>query len=200
MKKPTLARSAAPRWSLLVFSTLLLAACSSDLTSPRASTQVPTDASKALVGAVSGVYTFTVNPNASTVLNFGESNLALPAGSICELATSSYGPSTWNSSCTPETAPITITATVWDAQTDHPRVDFAPALRFNPQTKAMLTLTVSNAATLNSMAVLKYCNALNQCVDESLTDASLATSVASDVSGWKLFRRIKHFSGYMVSE
>ena len=199
MKKPMLARSAAPRWSLLVISTLFLAACASDLTSPRA-TQTPTDASKALVGAVSGVYTYTVNPNASTVLNFGESNLSLPAGSICALATSGYGASTWNTACTPETAPVTITATVYDAETDHPRVDFQPALRFNPQTNAMLTLTVSNAATLNSMAVLKYCNILNSCVDESLTDASLATSVTSDVSGWKIFRRIKHFSGYMVSE
>jgi hypothetical protein len=199
MKKPMLARLAASRSSLLVISTLLLAACAGDLTSPRAS-KVPTDANKALVGAVSGVYTFTVNPNTSTVLNFGQSNLALPAGSICELATSGYGTSTWNNSCTPETAPITITATLFDAETDHPRVDFQPALRFNPQTNALLTLTVSNSETLSSMAVLKYCNALNQCVDESLTDASLSTTIATDVSGWKISRRIKHFSVYMVAE
>src|SRR4051812_23558264 len=79
MKKPTLARIAAPRWSLLVVSTLLLAACGGDLTSPPVATLVPTDANKALVGAVSGVYTFTVNPNASAVLSFGQSHLDLPA-------------------------------------------------------------------------------------------------------------------------
>ncbi|MEO8619447.1 MAG: hypothetical protein ABI625_00195 [bacterium] len=200
MKKPTLASFTAPRLSFLVIASLLIAACSGDLTAPPAATQVPTDASKSLVGAVSGVYTFTVNPSVSTVLNFGQSNLALPASSICDLQTSGYGPTTWNNACTPATVPITITAVVWNAETDHPRVDFQPALRFNPKTNAMLTLVVSNAATLNSMAVLQYCNAMNVCVNESLTDATLATSVVSDVSGWKVSRRIKHFTGYMVAE
>jgi len=43
---------------------------------------------------------------------------------------------------------------------------------------------------------VKYCNATG-CVDESIADPSLASSV--DLVNRVAFRRIKHFSGYMVA-
>jgi len=44
---------------------------------------------------------------------------------------------------------------------------------------------------------MKYCNAAG-CVDESLTDPDLRSNV--DVENKVVFRRIKHFSGYVVAE
>ena len=43
-----------------------------------------------------------------------------------------------------------------------------------------------------------YCNNLNICEDESLTDPELQAYV--DRSANVVFRRIKHFSGYLVAE
>src|SRR5437868_4642731 len=53
-------------------------------------------------------------------------------GSICDPATSSYGPTEWDKPCTPATRPITITAKVWRTALGRVQVDFSPALRFVP--------------------------------------------------------------------
>jgi hypothetical protein len=45
--------------------------------------------------------------------------------------------------------------------------------------------------------VVKYCNE-SGCMDESLTDPSLISYVDTDSK--VVFRRIKHFSGYVVAE
>jgi hypothetical protein len=199
MRSPTLARSTAYRVSLLVVSTLLLAACAGDSTSPTATTLAPKGASKALVGVIDGVYTFTLDPSADYSVKLGASSLELPANSICTLATTSYGPDQWNNSCEPETLPVTITAVVKDAATNHPSIEFSPAMRFNPARNVQLHLYVTDAATLSNMTVMKYCGPFSAvCVDESLTDTSLQTTV--DASAGLVSRRIKHFSGYVVAE
>ena len=199
MRTPMLARSAVSRYSLLVATALLLAACAGDSTSPTAATLAPKDASKALVGVIDGVYTFTVNPSAAQTISLGASSLELPANSVCTLATTSYGPDQWNNACVPESLPVTITAVVKNAATSHPSIEFAPAMRFNPATSVMLHLNVTDAATLTNMTVMKYCGTFAAvCVDESLTDSSLQTAV--DAAAGTVSRRIKHFSGYVVAE
>lgn len=199
MRSPTLARSTAYRVSLLVASTLLLAACAGDSTSPSAAKFVPQDASKALVGVVDGIYTFTINPSADQSITLGASSLDLPAGTVCTLATTSYGPDQWNNACVPESLPVTITAVVKNAATDHPSIEFAPAMRFNPDRTAQLHLYVTDAATLSNMTVMKYCGPFSAvCEDESLADPSLKTDV--NAAAGLVSRRIKHFSGYVVAE
>ena len=199
MKMPTLAHSAVARRSLLVASALFLAACSGEVTSPAASSMRPLDATKALSGIVDGVYTFTVNPWVDASLALGQSHLDIPAGAICDLSSSGYGPSTWNSSCVTETRAVHITAIVRNASTNNPSVEFAPALRFSPTKAVHLYLYVTNAATLSNMAVVKYCGPFYAtCVDESLSDASLQTTI--NTTAGLVFRRIKHFSGYVVAE
>ena len=198
MRTPTLARSTVVRRTLLVATAFLLAACAGETTSPTTTSLVPTSANKALAGAVDGVYTFYLEPARSQSLWFGKSHLELPAGAICELGGSGYGPSYWNSSCTTNKGPVMITATVRNAQTNAPSVDFEPALRFNPNTNVQLFLAVTDATTLSNLTVLKYCSALSACVDESLTDPSLQTTINASLG--LVSRRIKHFSGYVVSE
>ena len=198
MKKPTLANSVVARVGV-VLATVLLAACAGDVTSAPQATPHPQDASKALVGVVDGVYTFTVDTHADQVLAAGPNSLTIPANGICALGTSTYGPSYWDAPCTPETRPVTITAIVRNASTDHPSIEFEPALRFNPATVVTLQLFVSDAATLSNMAVVKYCGVFAPtCLDESLTDPSVKTTL--DKAASSVTRRIKHFSGYVVSE
>lgn len=190
----------------LVAAAVTLTGCAGEATAPKAAERasalrtspfVPTAAQRALVGAADGTYTFTIDPTIDQSLSFGASYLSLPANSVCELATSTYGASHWNDSCAPERAPVTITAVVRNAATDHPSVDFYPAMRFNPGTTVSLYLYVTDSATLDASRVVKYCNRV-ACVDESVNDTSLQSNV--DPVNNVVFRRIKHFSGYVVAE
>lgn len=185
---------------------VLLAACAGEATAPKAAPHasqlrsspfVPTQMQKALVGVSDGSYVFTIDPSQDQSLSLGASHIDIPANAVCELSSSSYGPEHWNESCVPESAPVTITAVVKNAATDHPSVEFQPALRFNPETVVSLYLYVTDQATLDASRVMKYCDG-QTCVDESLTDPSLQSNV--DAVNNVVFRRIKHFSGYVVAE
>src|SRR3954467_5339420 len=103
MRTPTKARSAAYRVSLMVASALVLAACAGESTSTSPNARLePMDASKALVGVIDGVYTFTIDPSKDQSIQLGASSLSLPANAVCTLATTSYGPDKWNDGCAPE--------------------------------------------------------------------------------------------------
>jgi hypothetical protein len=211
MRLPMMARSRVslvPLLTTVATASLMLAGCAGETTSPsatqpktlsalRTSPFVPTAAQRALVGAADGTYTYQIDPSQDQSLTFGASHLDIPAGAICDLATSSYGIGTWNDSCTPQTEPFTITAVVRNAATDHPSVEFQPALRFNPQSNTALYMYVTDQATLDNTRVMYYCNERG-CMDESQTDADLRSNV--DVENKVVFRRIKHFSGYVVAE
>jgi len=191
---------------MLAATSLMLVACAGEATAPvaptlttqeRTSPFVPTDAQRALVGAVDGTYHFTIDPSQTQTLQLGKSGLYIPANAICDLTTSSYGIGTWNDACTPQTKAMTINAVVRNAATDHPSVTFEPALRFSPSTQVWLYMSVSDQTTLDKTKVLYYCNNTS-CMDESLTDSDLRSYV--DKKHFMVFRRIKHFSGYVVAE
>ena len=151
------------------------------------------------MGVIDGVYTFTIDPKKDQTIKLGASSLDLPASSVCTLATTSYGPTKWNDACVPESLPVTITAVVKNAATNHPSIEFAPAMRFNPATSVKLHLYVTNAETLTNMTVMKYCGPFAAvCVNEAATDLSLQTVVNAQAG--LVSRRIKHFSGYVVAE
>jgi hypothetical protein len=206
MRLPTMARSRAKTLITLAATSLMLAACAGEATAPvaptlrtqeRTSPFVPTDAQRALVGVVDGVYTFNIDPTQTQMLKLGASGLYIPANSICELGSSSYGIGTWNDACESQTRPMAITAVVRNAATDHPSVEFQPALRFSPTKQVWLYMAVTNQATLDNTKVLWYCSETT-CMDESQTDSDLVSYV--DTEHYMVFRRIKHFSGYVVAE
>ena len=206
MRLPMMARYRIKTLSALALTGVLLAGCAGESMRPAAVEQaaqlrtspfVPTDAQKALVGVSDGVYTFQIDPSLDQSLSLGASHLDIPANATCDLATSTYGAGHWNDSCVLQTGAFTITAIVRNAATDHPSVDFEPALRFSPDKNVGLYLYVSNDATLNASRVVKYCNATG-CVDESTADPSLVSSV--DLVNRVAFRRIKHFTGYVIAQ
>ena len=206
MRQPTMARRIIPTFSALILASSLLVGCAGDSTAPsavqemsqvRTSPFVPTDAQRALIRLKDGVYHFKIDPEKNQILQLGASRLEIPADAVCELRKSSYGPSHWDDSCKPQEHKFKITAVVRDAETDHPSVSFEPALRFSPKKNVMLYLHVTNDATLDASRVVNYCSAKG-CVNEALTDPSVATSV--DLVNRIAFRRIKHFSGYVIAQ
>jgi hypothetical protein len=205
MRLPMMARFRMSLLPVLAVMGMVLAGCAGDSTRPSATQQaaqlrtspfVPTVAQKALVGVSDGSYTFDIDPRRQQSLSLGASRLEIPANAVCDLERSSYGPGRWNDKCSAEDRRFKITAVVRNAATDHPSIDFEPALRFSPDKYVMLYLFVTDDATLDASRVVKYCNA-SGCVDESVADPSLASNV--DLQHRVAFRRIKHFSGYLVS-
>ena len=196
------------RYLLLAMSGVVVAssACSTDATSPLPlaapeSAGFSKGSLKPSDDVDDDVYTFTVDPRRDNYLTFGAHSLWLPAHSVCDPASSTYGIGTWNDACSPLTTRITITAKVRSTSRGLPRVDFQPALRFNPTKTAYLTFAVKGkkAKEAAGMRIL-YCpsSAAKDCVDEALTDPSLETVLDRPMK--MVYRRIKHFSGYLVAE
>lgn len=188
---------------------VMLTGCSGDATAPaatkpavsqnRSSPFAPTAAAKALIGVADGTYEFTIDPTVDQAVNLGPNYLGIPANAVCDLATSSYGASHWNESCDPQTEPVHITAIVRNAATDHPSIDFYPAMRFSPDKDVNLYIYVPvGMDDFQRTWVMHYCNDEGACVDESLNDNDLRSF--ADHANTVVFRRIKHFSGYLIGQ
>jgi hypothetical protein len=208
MRLPMMARSSASTLTMLATASLLLAACAGEATAPaapihasqeRTSPFAPTSAQRALVGATDGVYSVTFDPTRDQSFSLGPNHLDIPRNSVCDLAGSGYGAEFWDQKCSPERGPVTISVTISDAQSDHPRIDFQPAMRFNPATNVELYIYAKHVSKADAdNFVMQYCGEGGECVDESLLDNELQTYIDKKAS--VVFRRIKHFSGYVVAE
>ena len=192
---------------VMVTGALLIGACSADVTSPAApnaalstpSMFVPSSSAKSLIGVVDGTYSVTVDPMKTQSLNLGPNHLDLPAGSICALGTSGYGAAFWDKPCTPEKGRLQLTVIIKNAQSEHPSIDFFPAMRFNPRKNVQLYMYAPHVSSTDAKNwQMFYCPDNGDCFDESLTDATLVTHI--DYTNNVLFRRVKHFSGYTVAE
>jgi len=194
----------------------LTAACADDPTAPRApaaagqsslsgytsvvtttstsATSVTSVTSSSSSGGTSSV-TLTISPTTSATFQINAHKVRIVAGSVCDPATSGYGPTLWDAPCTPAAATVTVTAKSWTDANGRPRVSFWPDLRFVPGKVNTIWLMDKNAAASQS-GVLAWCpTGGTACVDESETDASLVTNYTSD--GYA-YRRLKHFSGYTI--
>jgi len=143
--------------------------------------------------------TFTVAPDQAETFVFDRhSAIAFPAGGICDPSTSSYGPTEWDQPCEPAAGPVTVAVKKYVAPNGHVSVEFQPALRFNPASEGVVLYLedVDDGTPLWFKDIL-YCTDAGLCHDESLTDPSLETY--NDPATGLLGRRIKHFSGYVVS-
>ena len=174
---------------------LLLGACADN------STVAPEFQSKKMFvpanfSQVGSTITFRVDNSQGIVKSVGSHVLYIPAGAICDLATSGYGSATWDSPCDPMLGSIVINATVFTGPNGEPYVDFEPSMRFAPDKNVMLFLTDAGSMTPQELSV-KYCNDLGTCVDESINDESLRPFHIANSS--IIGRRVKHFSGYMVA-
>ena len=136
----------------------------------------------------------------------GAHTVVFPANSICDPATSSYGPGTWDEPCLPATEPIKIHAEV-RGKNSRAWIDFTPALRFVPTTDpsqyVMIYMRSKDAAHANEFNKRRfgilYMPAIGELgISEAEDDPTLITYVSP--SRGIVYRRIKHFSGYNVRD
>lgn len=148
-------------------------------------------------------FQFTVDPSKNeTFVYMGEHKVVFPAGSICDPAVSSYGPTEWDMPCAPLTQPITVNADTMTVN-GHPYLRFSPDLRFVPSSdskdwvmlymKDPLAADPAQAASLRMLWVAPD----GSLVDETASDPTLATQVQGSSS--LVYRRVKHFSGFFVA-
>jgi hypothetical protein len=167
-------------------------ACSDSISAPTSEVSVKVPAAYTVV---LGVKSFRYDHNKGVTQRLGDHVLVIPAGGICDPATSGYGPGTWENACAPLTHSIIITATTYADADGHPYIDFQPALRFVPTKETDLYLK-DGIRTDGTMLTIDYCTATG-CTDESINDPSLATHRVGNSR--ILVRRIKHFSGYNIA-
>jgi hypothetical protein len=144
---------------------------------------------------------FTVGPTGG-VFYTGNHAVLFPAQSVCDPATSDYGPGTWDEPCAPLQAPLRVHAEV-RRRNGQTWVDFTPSLRFVPSTNPtrwvwMLMRTpeaVGATGDLSRFNILWAKGIGGTAVDETPEDSTLRTYVDT----WQgiSMRRIKHFTGYL---
>ena len=133
----------------------------------------------------------------------GNHAVIFPAHSICDPATSSYGPGTWDSPCNALRTPLNVHVEVTTDKNGVSSVDFTPSLRFvpthNPKRWVWLYMYTPEAkgatGDLSKFNILYATNPGAVGIDETGDDASLRTYV--DTYSGITSRRIKHFSGYV---
>ena len=196
---PTASRYRAAR--LLALATIALTAACAD--SPTGPVDQPTLKKRSNPSEAPIVEQFVIDPREWTSRTLGEHKINFPAASICDPATSTYGIGEWDVPCEALQKPITITASWWrDSASGQPVIAFEPALRFVPtlDEKKWVTLHMRDKRASREMLrddirILWFYQ--GEWIDESLTDATLETQGNGRNS--RVFRRIKHFSGYLVT-
>ncbi len=156
--------------------------------------------------------TIELSPNGGTY-HVGDFDIVMPAGAVCDPATTKYGARYWDNDCTALTSSITVSVTA-KKQGKRVSVDFQPDLRFRPaagwvviQTSAYSDLLTSASMRQLSPSSGFFENFSIQYVPtgggkelnefRSTGDASLLTHV--DLRTGLVWRRVKHFSGYTVN-
>jgi hypothetical protein len=131
-----------------------------------------------------------------------------PKNSVCDPDQSTYGPGEWDKPCVTLSADKTIAlqATVQLTSTGV-AVDFQPALRFSPDAQVTISTDIfapaiaasrsylySHPAAARPLAVYYSPSLGSNLIADYLSDPGAVTHV--DLSTGKIWRRIKHFSGW----
>jgi hypothetical protein len=134
--------------------------------------------------------------------------LNFPAGSVCDPnaqdTQTGYANKQWDAPCTVATQDVAVRATL-KYSNGKLYADFSPALRFVPGkvvtigTNVLANVVQSQAsAGITEGWAIAYAPGIDASSEyDALNDASLRTVVVGSTG--RIWRRIKHFSGYMIS-
>ena len=148
------------------------------------------------------VATLTIDPNVSRTYAFGLNWIYFPSHSICDPATSGYGVTLWDTPCTPLSQPIQVTVH-WSSKGGYAFATFSPELRFVPaDARAPYRWVVLSLHTNRALLTLDAYNILSDAgdgnwINEAATDPTLRAWL--DPLHNAVYRRVKHFSGYMLA-
>jgi hypothetical protein len=193
----------------------LLAACSDSTTGPR---QIAPHSPSApafdftATGAALGWFQsdFAVGPTGGSFSIGGLYTVNFPANSVCDPSQSTYGPSEWDKSCIVlgDGQAVKVHATL-SLSSGGLAVDFSPPLRFSPKTQVTISTDIfasiiksnrdyftNHPDALNAVAIF-YSSGLGLSgVSDFAADPSVITHV--DLNTGRIWRRVKHFSGYSI--
>lgn len=154
--------------------------------------------------------TFTLTARGGTYEIGDVYTLTVPANAVCKL-NSGYGPGTWDLPCATLDNGESIRITARYAFTKSgPVVDFSPDLRFSPQAQVTLATDLyaqqlssgrgyfnANPAALRNFGI-RYTSDMGATnIADATADQSLVTHI--NLRSGKVWRRVKHFSGYNVA-
>ncbi len=195
---------------------LLVASCSDVATAPtrdaqRGISQPAPSFSMTNLGAFGfAPASITLTANGGTFV-IGQYTLTVPPNAVCDPTQSTYGPTEWDQPCVtlaPGHSVVVFAGLSLGASALG--VDFSPALRFSPD--AMVTMSTgafsttlltntayysANPGALNSL-VMYYAQGSGLPAEmDFATDPSVITHV--NMTTGRVWRRVKHFSGYIIS-
>jgi hypothetical protein len=194
MKHSQISRNSAK--AFFAFAALALVGACADSSAVAPTAEAPAFVAPANFANTGYMVVFRVNNSEGITKKIGNHLINIPAGAICELGKSGYGATQWDKPCDALRGSIVIKATVLEDADGQPYIDFQPAMRFAPNKEVMLFLRQGRNSAMKQL-IVNYCNNSGTCMDESLTDASLAPFRIGNTP--VIARRLKHFSGYMVA-
>lgn len=150
---------------------------------------------------------FVIPANGGTVNLLDAYTLTFPEGAVCDPGArdtqDGYANQQWDAPCTPASGDVAVRATLkYAGGTLY--ADFQPALRFVPHKKVTLATNVIAAQVQWQNDVgdregwtIDYTSAIGAAgVSDALQDPTIRTVIVGSTG--RIYRRIKHFSGYLV--
>jgi hypothetical protein len=194
---------------------LVAAACSDSSTSPQVSATRSLSAAPAFDYSGGGRFhfgdrqvSFTVTPDGGSFAINKLITIAFPANAVCDPALSTYGAGEWDNACVTAKRGITVTATT-RLTLNGMQVDFQPDLRFAPDKQVVLSTDLfaptirmgrsffaASPASLRPLAMFYSPSIGAEPVADYATDPSAVTQI--DLQSGRVWRRVKHFSGYLM--
>ena len=147
--------------------------------------------------------TFVI-PAAGGRVQVGEFSLRFPANSVCDPATSQYGPEYWLAPCTTLSTDFQITAKVFSGNGES-HVEFSPDIRFHPDRWVTISVVRTEiiGQRLTPSLMRKYAiwmtrqqGEIRQYIDDTRGDPTLVTRFNTETG--LVWRRIRHFTGVVI--
>lgn len=186
---------------------MAVSSCSTDRSLVPAGTPTINGSSVLRALVIAQTVDFVIPASGGSINLLDAYTLSFPAGSVCdpnaEDTQIGYANKTWDADCTPATEDIAVTA-VLKFSNGKLYVDFQKSLRFVPTKRVILSTTVmaGQVQWQNDIGdtdgwTIQYTTGIDaEGVTDARTDASVRTVVVGSTG--KIFRRIKHFSGYFI--
>jgi len=154
---------------------------------------------------------FTLTSRGGSFSVGGLYTVNFPENAVCDPDNSKYGPSEWDNACTTLSAGQAIKVhAVLSLQSGGLAIDFSPALRFSPDAQVTISTDIfasvikwnrdyfaKHPESLNFLAIYYAPNFDSSPVKDFASDASVITHV--NLNSGRIWRRVKHFSGYSVT-
>jgi hypothetical protein len=186
---------------------MAVSSCSTDRSLVPAGTPTINGSSVLRALVVAQTVDFVIPASGGSVNLLDAYTITFPQGAVCdpnaEDTQIGYANKTWDADCTPTTEDIAVTA-VLKFSNGKLYVDFQKSLRFVPNKRVVLSTTVmagqvqwqNNIGDTDGWTIQYAAGIDAEAVTDALQDPSVRTIIVGSTG--RIFRRIKHFSGYVV--